>query len=362
MSNEKKIRELMARLVSMSPEPPPYPEGTLMARHREKKTWRPALVFATAAAVVAVLAVPMLLFGGGGDPVVAGSSTTTSTTVPDSSTTRATETSTTTTVETTTTEPAEATTWTGVVYLYQEPENSNPGSPALIPLPIEVVDPSGRLGEDSFFTEALDAIGEDLPAEMFNAIPGDVQLVGLSEEDGLVIADMNQAFLDVSLGTSGEIAALNQLIYNLTTTQPDAGVRFTVDGEPVDVFGSHGLELSEPLDRETFVEFRAPIFLTEPVISTESGFLVEGVSNVFEAAVNIAVLDGDGEVVYDEFVTASCGTGCWGDFATEIDGDLIVPGESSIQVLSYSAEDGSPMHVITVPIPESEVWTYTIGG
>lgn len=79
MSNEKKIKDLMARLVAMTPDPPPYPEEIPMARHPERrKKSRPALVFAGAAALVVALAVPLLLFSGGNGPV-AGETTTTST-------------------------------------------------------------------------------------------------------------------------------------------------------------------------------------------------------------------------------------------------------------------------------------------
>ncbi len=372
MSNEKKIRDLMARLVSMAPEPPPYPEETPMVRHVTKKERRPALVFVGAAALVVLLAIPLLLMTGGDDPVVAGSSTTTSTTSPVSSTSDPTASTTTTIVETTTSSsetsttsgPAEGSVWTGVVYLYQEPENSFAGNPALVPLVLEVTADPGTFGDGAEFTRALGALAEAgtaLPDGFGNAIPADVRVVDWSLEDGTVRADMNEAFLDGAGGLLADTTMLNQLIYTLTWMDADASVEFTVQGQPVEAFGSEGISLLEPVDRDTFIDELHLIFLTEPISQSENVYAVSGRANVYEATLTWQILDGAGEVVHDEFTTASCGTGCWGEFGVGVDADLIVPGESSVRLLTYSAEDGSPTNIITVPIPEGGIWQLDAG-
>lgn len=367
MSNEKKIRELMARLVSMSPEPPPYPEETAMVRHVTKKERRPALVFVGAAALVVLLAVPLLLMNRGEDPVVAGSSTTTSTTSPGSTTSDPMPTTTSTIVDTTTSTPettttagpAEGSVWTGVVYLYQEPENSFAGNPALVPLTLEVTADPGTFGDHTEFTQALGTLAEgntELPDGFGNAIPADVRVVDWAVDDGTVRADMNEAFLDGAGGLLADTTMLNQLIYTLTWMEPDASVEFTVDGQPVEAFGSEGISLLEPVDRKTFIDELHVIFLTRPISEFENIYGVEGLANVFEATLTWQLLDGAGEVIHEEFTTASCGTGCWGEFGFGVDADLIVPGESSIRLLTYSAEDGSATNMITIPIPEDGIW------
>jgi hypothetical protein len=53
---------------------------------------------------------------------------------------------------------------------------------------------------------------------------------------------------------------------------------------------------------------------------------------------------------------ATSGSGTWGDFAVDIDAELIEPGVSSIRVFWYGAEDGTPSNVVTIPVPEGEVW------
>lgn len=351
MSYEKKMRDLMARLVSMSPEPPPYPEEEIpLASRREQRRSRPALVFAAAAVLVVVLAVPVLLFTGGEVPPAATS--TTSTLAPDA---------------TTTTEVPMVDNWSGVVFLYQEPENSNVSYPALVPVAVTI---DGPFAEGVDFSRAVSMAlqaGEELPPGLQTAIPDDVIVQSTRVEGESIVADMNEAFLDGAGGLLADFTMLNQLVYTLTYGNEDGEVLFTVHGEPVTAFGGDGLDLTEPLDRETYRNDQQlqlhVINLTSPILRQDDGtYLVEGVANVFEATVTVAVIDGAGEIVDEEFVTATCGTGCWGEFSTSIGADLIVPGESSIRVFTFSAEDGAISEAITVPIPEGDVWQLTAGG
>lgn len=369
MSYEKKIRELMQRLVSMSPEPPPYPEEALMARPETRRAPRPVLAFAAAAALVALLAVPLLLFTGGEEPVGVGSTTTSSTSTSLATSTTTPPPTTTTTDGSTDSTQAALPVWSRVVYFYQAPENSFVGNPAMIPVWIQVTDPSGELTADDEFTAALAAIDGEAPPGLVNAIPAAVQVTSLTateNDDGSTtwLADMNEAFLDGAGGLLADMTMLNQLIYTITDSTTISQVLFTVNGEPVEAFGSEGLGLTEPVDRETFRDDHLHVInLTSPIAQQEDGtYLVEGIANVFEATVSIAVLDGEGAEMHEEFVTATCGSGCWGEFSTGIDPGLIVPGESSIRVFQHSAEDGSIVDAITVPIPEGDVWDFTVGG
>ncbi len=368
MSYEKKIKELMDRLVAMSPEPPPYPEETPMVRPDTTKTARPALVFVAAVAVVALLAVPLLLFTGGDDPILVGSTTTTTTTSTTLSTTTSTTGPTTTSTVvpgTTTTEPVEGSVWTGVVYLYQSPEDSFIGNPALVPVSLEVTAPSGTFSDHTQFDGVLTLLAEEgieLPEPFENATPPEVQVVWWGEENGIVRPDMNEAFLAGAGGLLADMTMLNQLIYSVTWMNADASVLFTVNDEPVEAYGSEGLDLTDPVGRDSFLDHLHTINLTSPITRQADGtYLVEGIANVFEATLNVAVVDRAGEIVHEEFVMATCGTGCWGEFSTRIDAGLIVPGETSLRVFTYSAQDGSPIDVITVPIPEGDLWRFTVG-
>jgi hypothetical protein len=348
MSHEKKMKDLMARLTSMSPEPPPYPEETPMARHQEPSRRRPALVFVGAAVLVIALAVPLLLFTGGGDPDVIAS--TTSTTVPVTTTTAG---------PTTTTEGEPSTTVAALpawshpgLFLYQSPESSFGGNPALVPVILEV----DSMDPDIVFTDALAALGTNLPAGLANAIPASVSVLSTQTDGQAIVADMNEAFLDGAGGLLADMTMLNQLIYTLTYSDPDASVLFTVNGQPVETFGSEGLILTEPVGRDDFLDQLHVINVTQPIVETEDGWIVTGLANVFEASLVLHVVDVEGNVTHEEFVTATCGTGCWGEFSAVVDSNLITPGESSIKLFQYSAEDGSPVDVITVAIPPEGIW------
>ncbi|MGH3651087.1 MAG: Gmad2 immunoglobulin-like domain-containing protein, partial [Acidimicrobiia bacterium] len=310
MSYEKKMKDLLGRLVSMSPEPPPYPEDIQMAAHKTPTRWSPALVFAGAALVVIALAIPLLLFVDGEGPEVIA--TTTTTTVPATSTTTVPP-STTSTIRP---EPIEVT-WAGVIYLYQSPENSFLANPALVPVQTAI---TGPFDDDVDFSRALAALIDndvELPGGLMNAIPADVHIVSLGTTDTETgdqhfLVDMNEAFLDGAGGLLADFTMLNQLVYTLSHDDPEMEVIFTVNQEPIEAFGSDGLDLSEPVGRDEFLEDMHVINLTQALVESEGGYLVEGIANVFEATVNIAVLDATGEVVHEEFVTATCGSGCWG--------------------------------------------------
>lgn len=373
MNRDDKIRDLINRLAGMSPQPPPFPEGVPMATSPPKSRPNPVLVFAAGAAIVAAVLVPLLFLDGSGPPV-AGSSTTTSG-PPITSTTTVTSTTiptaTSTTDATTTTTVPLATTWSGIVFLYQMPEDSFVDNPALVPVTLEVEDLSGEIASNDYFTEALAAIGAGLPelpadSSLLNAIPASVKIVDLSSVtiagNPVWLVDMNEAFLDGAGGLLADFTLLNQLIYTITYGEGvDVGVLFTVGGEPITAYGSEGLDLSQPVYRDDFIDQLAPIFLTEPVSQVGDVYLVSGMSNVFEASLIVEVLDSDGEIVHQEPVTATCGSGCYGTFGTELDASLIVGGETSVRLLTYSAEDGSPLDVVTVPIPADGIWAMTVG-
>lgn len=374
MSDESRFKELMARLVAMSPEPPPYPEETPMTRNEKNAKPGPALVFLGAAAVVLALAIPLFLINRGDGPVAGDSTTTTSTPAAESTTEGPAPTTTTTTIETTTTMPTtttEDTTGTtevpigvrsGELFLYQEPENSFSGNPALVPITVMV---TGRFEPEVDLSSAWQKVIDDqipLPGEMHTAIPAGVIVESQTVADGVIVADMSEPFLDGAGGLLAEMTMLNQLIYTLTYAEPDSEVLFTVNGQPVEAFGSEGLGLTDPLGRDEFLDHLNQIILTEPIVEVEHVYVVAGRANTFEASLTVQVVDGNGQVVHEEPLQATCGTGCWGEFGVGIASDVIVPGESSIRLLTYSAEDGSPSNVVTVPIPVAGVWDFTVGG
>ncbi|MEX2134421.1 MAG: GerMN domain-containing protein, partial [Acidimicrobiia bacterium] len=300
-SDDQRMKDLANRVVAMSPEPPPFPEEVTMTTPARKTTMKPLTVFAAAAVVVLLgFGIPFLLINGG-EPPVAGPDTTTTTSTPV-------ETTTTSGLSTTTTEAilvpgAEV----GVpVFLFQSSENSFPDNPALVPfyLPVEL---AGDADDTDSVRAAMNALGDAdlvLPAGAMNAVPAGVEALVVRRADGTdnaLIIEMNEAFLDGAGGLLADFTMLNQLIYTATTLEGIEEVHFIVNNEPIVAFGSEGLGLESSVNRETFQEGNlALIYLTEPVVADGDGTMqIVGISNTFEATVNLIVRNGAGEVVHE---------------------------------------------------------------
>ncbi len=126
--------------------------------------------------------------------------------------------------------------------------------------------------------------------------------------------------------------ALAQIVYTLTQFPTIEAVE--VDGEKT---------------RADF-EDQTPSVLVEsplPFEEVSSRLRATGTANTFEATFNYEVLDEDGNVVDEDFVTATSGTGTRGtfDFTT---GDFDDIG--ALRVFELSAEDGSRVHEVEIPL------------
>ena len=360
-SDDRRMKELADRLVAMSPEPPPYPEEVSVTQREESSKRRPALVFAGAALVVLLAAgIPLLLARGGGevDPVATSTTSTvasTVTTVPEATTTTGAA-PTTTAPPVTTTQPAPTTTIPseGVdvfIFLTQTPENSFTGNPALVPFMTNVVAGPGdhpvAVALSTLFNPGL----APPPGFESHVSPGIVVQSVNDESEGLRVVDLSGEFIEGSgSGALGDFTMLNQMIFTATDDEVTTEVLFTVGGQPVTQFGSEGLDISSPLSRESFLDQVNSVNL-ETVITGIGEFpqVIEGIANVFEATVSLELVDSEGNVVYEDFTTATCGTGCWGDFSFLVEDFDFAANPVTVRVFWHSAEDGSPADVVSVP-------------
>ncbi len=84
-------------------------------------------------------------------------------------------------------------------------------------------------------------------------------------------------------------------------------------------------------------------FVTSPVI-------VRGEADLFEATVSIRILDAAGVELAAAFATATCGSGCRGEFVTEVFFFTPLRQDGIIEVFESSAEDGSQLHLVRIPV------------
>jgi germination protein M len=183
------------------------------------------------------------------------------------------------------------------------------------------------------------------------AIPPETQLLGIVVEEGIATVDLSSSFDDGG-GSAAMLTRLAQVVFTLTQFPTVDAVEFQIGGEPVDVFSAEGIVIERPQTRADFEELAPPIVVTSPTRGDQvsSPVTIEGTANVFEATVSIRILDSGGNELAATFATATCGTGCRGDFSKEVDFDVSGTENGAIKVFEQSAEDGSPLHVVNVPV------------
>ncbi|HYI45354.1 MAG TPA: GerMN domain-containing protein [Actinomycetota bacterium] len=183
-------------------------------------------------------------------------------------------------------------------------------------------------------------------------IPSGTSLLGLTIDDGVATVDLSTEFDETGLGTCCEHFPLAQVVYTLTSFDTVDEVVFHIEGETVESYGSHGLVIEQPQTRDDYSESAPPIVVNFPFLGQNVGttFTLVGSANVFEATVSYRIVGDGGSVLKEGFTTATCGTGCVGDYSEKV--TLLVKAETEavLEVFESSAEDGSPLHKVEIPI------------
>lgn len=193
--------------------------------------------------------------------------------------------------------------------------------------------------------------GDEAASALGTQAPSGSRLLGLTVSAGIATVDLSKEFSSGG-GSLSMSMRLAQVVYTLTQFGTVDAVRFEIAGEPVTAFGGEGLDTSRPLGRADFEDLAPPIVVASPRpgSSVSSGVEVTGDANVFEATVSFRVLDADGNVLKEAFTTATCGTGCRGTYAKGLKFSVSEEQDGTIEVFSASAEDGSPQHMVSVPV------------
>jgi hypothetical protein len=104
--------------------------------------------------------------------------------------------------------------------------------------------------------------------------------------------------------------------------------------------------------RADYAGLLPPIVVTGPSIdeSVTSPLTVTGTADVFEATVSVRVLDAAGRTLATGFTTASCGSGCRGDYRVVITWRTTREQRGTIEAYEVSARDGSRVNTVAVPV------------
>ena len=116
----------------------------------------------------------------------------------------------------------------------------------------------------------------------------------------------------------------------------------------IDVMGE---ERPEPTEEPGTGELD-PIEVATPARGDEvmSPVTIVGTADVFEATVSIEIRDQTNNLIAETFATATCGTGCRGDFSVDVSYSVGEAQAGEIRVFEVSAMDGKPTNVVRIPV------------
>lgn len=178
-------------------------------------------------------------------------------------------------------------------------------------------------------------------------------LLGVRQRGDALQVDLSSDF-ESGGGSLSMQLRVAQVVYTATQFPGIERVFFMIDGEPVESIGGEGVVVADGLTRRDFQEgYIAPNIVVEtprPGDEVAPGDVLSGFANVFEANVNYRVRDEDGDIIAEDFTTATCGSGCWGDFEVALAFSVDSRQEGRIEVLTFSAEDGSEQDVVSIPV------------
>jgi hypothetical protein len=186
-------------------------------------------------------------------------------------------------------------------------------------------------------------------AGLRSQIPAGTTLLGVRISSGTATVDLSPSFESAASPPAMPLR-IAQVVYTLTQFPAVTGVRFEINGQGVTVIG--GVPAQNPQTRAMYSGYLPAITVRSPVIGEQvtSPVSVSGTADVFEAVVSVRILDSAGNEIARTFTTASCGTGCRGDYSATV--SYLVPRTEpgTIEVFESSAKNGLPVNVQLIPV------------
>jgi hypothetical protein len=169
------------------------------------------------------------------------------------------------------------------------------------------------------------------------------------EEDELgAESALEEGSLDLdSLTVDGSIAKLSSS--GDLSAEAEAQVVYTLTHDP----SITTVELDGAILTRGMYEQETPSVLVEsplPFGEVSSPLRAKGTANTFEATFSFEILDSSGEVIASDFATATSGSGTRGTFRFDQPFVVDEDQEGTLVVFELSAEDGSRVHEVEVPL------------
>jgi hypothetical protein len=223
----------------------------------------------------------------------------------------------------------------------------------------EKVQPAARVapaGTTAVLKAALEALvagptADEKAAGLVTMIPTGTKLRGVRISGTVATVDLSAAFASGG-GSLSMTDRLAQVVYTATQFSGVHAVSLQLDGKPIKVLGGEGIIVDHPRTRKSCEGETPAILIDEPPWrgTLRAGHAVSGTADVFEAMFRIEIRDSSGALVFSKSVKATSGTGTRGTWSITPTLTGAVGGVGSIRVYEPSAKDGSPVHVVKVPV------------
>lgn len=186
-------------------------------------------------------------------------------------------------------------------------------------------------------------------------LPQATKINSINIKDGLATVDFSRDVLLANVGASGEAMGIQSIVNTLTEFPEIKKVSFTVEGKvderTMDWWGHVGL-YEQPFSGDLSTVYEPVIWVTSPTPDQKVASPVEviGSARVFEAAVNIRLVDDSGIIIGEGFTTASEGAPGRGDFKHSLNFSAASPGKGTLEVFWTSPKDGGILDKVSVPV------------
>jgi hypothetical protein len=202
--------------------------------------------------------------------------------------------------------------------------------------------------------EALDRMLAGVSAAEYAAglrsqIPPGTELRGLDIAAGTATVDLSSSF-GAAAGRPAIRLRIAQVVYTLAQFPSVTRVRFEINGQAVTMIG--GVRVQDPQTPAMYRAWLPAIVVQNPLIGEQvtSPVTVSGTADVFEATVSLRILNSAGDEIARTFTTATCGTGCRGDYSVPVHYTVTHEEPGTIEVFETSMENGQPLHVQLIPV------------
>lgn len=164
--------------------------------------------------------------------------------------------------------------------------------------------------------QALVLIEPDNP-DLGTMAPEGTQVLGvdIDQDSGVLTVDLSEEVdpEGIGFGSAQEVAFSQQLAHTAAQFEGVESVRLLVEGEAITDLWGH-VDWSEPVEPDLFA--LTPVTIEQPRWNWRREGLgpvtASGQANTFEATLAVRLVDPDGEVVSEEWITATSGSGTRG--------------------------------------------------